>query len=232
MFRAAACRVKPHGMQKRIQRSRAEQRKILRAWQKSNRSAVEFGKHHGISASALWSWQRREKQSGQTEFVEVKVRDEIALSGEPRYELVLKNGRRLLFCSKSDRRECLRVGKLSGWLMLTLPTKVRVFVAVNPVDMRKQFDGLAKVVREALDADPETGHLYVFANRRRHLLKILFFDQQGYCILAKRLESGTFPIPKQDQEHDRDQSRGFGETSSRKNNRNQEFRKGENVGHA
>ncbi len=84
--------------------------------------------------------------------------------------------------------------------MLTLPSKVRVFVAVKPVDMRKQFDGLANVVREALDEDPETGHLYVFANRRRHLRKILFFDQQGYCILAKRLESGTFPIPKQDQE--------------------------------
>ncbi len=102
-------------MQKRIQRSRAEPRKILRAWQKSNRSAVEFGKHHGISASALWSWQRREKQSGQTEFVEVKVRDEIALSGETRYELVLKNGRRLLFCSKSDRENvCEWANSLDG----------------------------------------------------------------------------------------------------------------------
>ena len=91
------------------------------------------------------------------------------------------------------------MGRCIGRVMLTLPAPVRIFVAVSPVDMRKQFDGLANLVRDALGEDPEKGHLYVFANRRRHLIKILFFDQQGYCILAKRLESGTFPMPQKGQ---------------------------------
>ena len=78
--------------------------------------------------------------------------------------------------------------------MLTLPSSVRVFLAVEPVDMRGSFDALAGRVR-AQDMDPQDGHLYVFMNRRRRLMKVLFFDRSGWCILAKRLEAGTFALP-------------------------------------
>ena len=71
---------------------------------------------------------------------------------------------------------------------------VRVYLATAPCDMRKQFDGLATLVREGVGRDPKSGDLYVFRNRRGDMLKALFFDQQGYCLLAKRLCSGTFRV--------------------------------------
>lgn len=79
--------------------------------------------------------------------------------------------------------------------MLSLPHGVRIFVALDPVDMRKSFDGLAAVVREQLNVDPLSGHLVVFRNRRGHLLKILYFDRMGFTIIYRRLEQGTFQLP-------------------------------------
>lgn len=80
--------------------------------------------------------------------------------------------------------------------MLTLPPSIRVFIGLEPVDMRRSFDGLAAQVRQRLARDPTDGHLYCFVNRRRSLMKVLFFDRTGWCILYKRLEEGTFELPK------------------------------------
>jgi len=80
--------------------------------------------------------------------------------------------------------------------MLSFPSSVRVFLAVDPVDMRKSFNGLYGVVREQLKRDPQEGGLYVFSNRRRDRLKILFWDGSGLWVLAKRLEQGRFSWPK------------------------------------
>ena len=60
--------------------------------------------------------------------------------------------------------------------------------------MRGSFDALAGQVRR-LSLDPQDGHLYVFTNARKTLMKVLFFDRSGWCVLAKRLEQGTFHIP-------------------------------------
>jgi len=78
--------------------------------------------------------------------------------------------------------------------VLTLAPSVRVFVATEPVDMRGSFDALAGIVRK-LGLDPLDGHLYVLLSRRRHLAKVLWFDQTGWCLLSKRLERGTFQLP-------------------------------------
>ncbi len=69
---------------------------------------------------------------------------------------------------------------------------VRVFAYAGPCDMRKQMDGLSTIVREQLTRDPECGDLYLFRNRRGDLIKILFYDHGGYCLLSKRLSKGTF----------------------------------------
>ena len=79
--------------------------------------------------------------------------------------------------------------------MLSLPPAVRLFVARDPVDMRKAFDGLAALVRETLREDPYSGHLYVFLNRRKDRIKVLWWDRSGYALLCKRLEQGTFALP-------------------------------------
>ena len=76
--------------------------------------------------------------------------------------------------------------------MLTLPPSVRVYVATAPCDMRKQFDGLAAMVREGLREDPRSGHLFVAFNRRADQVRILFWDRSGYCLVSKRLERGRF----------------------------------------
>ncbi len=78
--------------------------------------------------------------------------------------------------------------------MLSLPPSVRVFAARGPTDMRKSFDTLAAVVCDVVDEDPQSGHLFVFVNRARNRVKILWWDRSGYCLLAKRLEHGQFRI--------------------------------------
>ena len=71
---------------------------------------------------------------------------------------------------------------------------VRVFAYAGPCDMRKQMDGLSTLVREQLARDPEGGDLYLFRNRRGDMVKILFYDHGGFCLLAKRLAKGRFRL--------------------------------------
>jgi transposase len=78
--------------------------------------------------------------------------------------------------------------------VLTLPASIRVFLALDAVDMRGSFDALAGSVRR-LGLDPVDGHLYVFLNRRRTMMKILFFERNGWCLFCKRLERGTYQLP-------------------------------------
>jgi transposase len=83
--------------------------------------------------------------------------------------------------------------------VLKLPTDVRVYIALEPCDMRRQMDGLAGLVRSAMERDPESGDLYLFTNRRGDMLKALFCDRHGYCMLVKRLARGRFRVRIADQ---------------------------------
>lgn len=80
--------------------------------------------------------------------------------------------------------------------MLSIPPTMRVFVAVKPTDMRKSFNGLVNAARSVIARDPLSGHLFVFFNRRRTMMKSIFWDRGGYCLIAKRLEKGTFVLPE------------------------------------
>jgi transposase len=79
--------------------------------------------------------------------------------------------------------------------MFGLSPAVRVYLATAPADMRKSFDGLAALAKGALQLDPFSGHLFVFANRRRDRIKVLYWDRDGFAVWAKRLERGTYKIP-------------------------------------
>jgi transposase len=78
--------------------------------------------------------------------------------------------------------------------MLSLPLS-RILVCTRHADLRKSFDGLAQLVREFLGADPLSGHLFVFRNKRGDRVKLLYWDSDGLAIWYKRLEQGTFRFP-------------------------------------
>jgi len=79
--------------------------------------------------------------------------------------------------------------------MLSLPASTRIFVYTGVTDMRRSFDRLAQMVEEHLEQNPESGHLYLFFNRRRDCVKLLLWEGDGFVIFYKRLESGTFAVP-------------------------------------
>jgi transposase len=75
-----------------------------------------------------------------------------------------------------------------------MPMGVKVFLAVEPVDLRASFYRLTATVRVTHGGNPQNGHLYVFVGKGRNLVKILFWDRSGYCVFAKRLEKARFKV--------------------------------------
>jgi transposase len=81
--------------------------------------------------------------------------------------------------------------------MLVIPRAVRVYVATEPVSLRRSFEGLSNEVRAVLARDPLSGHVFVFLNRRRNQVKLLVWTRGGYTIVHKRLERGKFVFAAQ-----------------------------------
>ena len=79
--------------------------------------------------------------------------------------------------------------------MLSFPPAVQIWLATAPTDLRKSFDTLAEVVRQHLQRDPLSGHVFVFRNKRSDRVKLLYWDEDGFVIVYKRLEAGTFHFP-------------------------------------
>lgn len=79
--------------------------------------------------------------------------------------------------------------------MIGFPAGVRVHLALDPQDMRQSFNGLAATATSIVAQGLESGAIFVFTNKRRNRLKILYYDRTGICVLAKRLEKGTFSWP-------------------------------------
>jgi transposase len=81
--------------------------------------------------------------------------------------------------------------------MLLLPRAVRVYIATAPTNLRKSFEGLSNEIRATLSMDPLSGHVFLFLNRRKTMVKLLLWTRGGFTIVHKRLESGTFTFPRQ-----------------------------------
>jgi transposase len=79
--------------------------------------------------------------------------------------------------------------------VLNFPPTVRIWLAADPVDMRKSFRGLSGLVRERFEADPLSGHVFCLVNRRRTMMKLLLYDRTGFVILYKKLSRGRFQMP-------------------------------------
>lgn len=82
--------------------------------------------------------------------------------------------------------------------MLSLSPSIQVFMAIEPVDLRKGFDGLSAVVETVFERRVLDGHLFLFLNRRRDRIKLLWWDRDGLALFYKRLERGTYEVPRHD----------------------------------
>jgi transposase len=80
--------------------------------------------------------------------------------------------------------------------MISPGSATRIFLAAGHTDMRRGYDGLADLVRHRLQAEPLSGHWFVFCNRRRNRIKILYWDGSGLWVCSKRLEKGTYSWPE------------------------------------
>jgi len=80
--------------------------------------------------------------------------------------------------------------------MLALTGATRIYLYRGAADMRKSFDGLSGLIRSEVGGDPLSGALFVFCNRRRTMVKLLYWDRDGLALWYKRLEKGTFRLPK------------------------------------
>jgi transposase len=83
--------------------------------------------------------------------------------------------------------------------MITPPTGAQIWIAAGVTDLRRGFTGLSAMVQTTLEADPFCGHVFVFRGRRGGLIKLLWWDGDGLCLFAKRLERGRFVWPQADQ---------------------------------
>ena len=70
----------------------------------------------------------------------------------------------------------------------------RIWLRTEPTDMRKSYNGLSALVKSHLEQDPLSGHYFVFVNRRKTMMKVLYFEPTGYCVWSKRLEQGQFQV--------------------------------------
>jgi transposase len=82
--------------------------------------------------------------------------------------------------------------------MFSIGSATRVYVAAGSTDMRKSFEGLFGLVRDRLECDPLSGHVFLFSNAQRNRLKLIFWDGSGLWVCAKRLEKGRFHWPEID----------------------------------
>ena len=80
--------------------------------------------------------------------------------------------------------------------MMFFPGNTRVYLAAGSTDMRKSINGLSIMVADHLEMDPLSGHLFVFCNRRRNMVKVLYWDRNGFCLWHKRLEKHYFTWPE------------------------------------
>jgi len=76
--------------------------------------------------------------------------------------------------------------------MISVSPKHRIFLSIQPIDFRKGIDGIKKVCQNQFQLDPMSGHYFIFRNKRRTDIKILYYDSQGFCLFQKRLSAGGF----------------------------------------
>ncbi len=186
-----------------------QMRRVLAGWQRSGLTLREFGEKRGIPLSTLSWWRRVFRYAGDEDGNGAAVENAVVFTEVPPPASVPKDTSG--FGDRPAQRACCAgaggsryrhaaagaPGPADG--MLTLPASVRVFVARGATDLRRSFDRLSAQVQEVLRQDPLSGHVFVFFNRQRNRVKMLVWERDGFWLLYKRLEAGTFAALERDE---------------------------------
>ena len=200
------------GPERRRRWSLEEKLRILAQSVAPGSSASLVCRLHGISSGQLYTWRRRFRTGELTGFAPVRLAppvEQLALAAAPVDPVPTlgtrsadrrdNRGRAALGGEAAAQRRGRRGGiapSFVGAVVIGIPGNVRVYLACGVTDMRKGFDGLAARVQMTLQLDPHGGGLFVFRGRRGDLIKVLWWDGQGLCLFAKRLERGRFLWPQ------------------------------------
>lgn len=201
-FRASARSTKVARMGAR--RTRQEWSGVVEELEASGDSVQRFCAKHRIRVSTLKSWRwrlRRERSSTDlatpgVRLLPVDVGDVAPLRPMSLSLVVAIFGRRAARRGGDRRRVRGRARLGAALAMLTLPSSVRVYLAAEPVDLRRGHDGLVAIVRSEWKLNPFAGHLSVVFGRRLDGVKILVWDDNGFVLYYKRLSQGRFRMPK------------------------------------
>jgi transposase len=201
-------------------RSWSSAEKVRLVGEVAERGVAEVARRYEVCRSLLYRWRRqmpRGELATTAGFVPVRIVPEVsavretkeeppAASAAPqntlasevslgRVEIVLGRAR-AAGCGADRSGGAGAAGGGPRSSMITVPAGVWVYLALGATDMRKGFDGLSLRAQEVLREDPFSGHLFVFRGKRGDLIKVLYWDGQGLCMFAKRLERGRFIWPQ------------------------------------
>jgi transposase len=185
--------------------NKAEQRRelwhqLISQQETSGESIRAFCRGRGLKEHDFYGWrQRLRKQSAPVRFALVETKPAEQTVCTHRTDV----GQRRPAADSSRCRDAeVGTGGTAGTDVIHLPASVRVYLCTSPCDMRRSFDGLHALVTGAMKLDAFAGHLFLFANRRKDRVKILYWDRDGFAVWAKRLEEGTYAMPfGEEQEH-------------------------------
>jgi transposase len=198
---------------KRQYRSVEEKRRIVEEALAEGASVALVARAHGVNANLVFNWRKlyragRLGSSSGAKLLPVRV---AAASSAP-LATALRGPEGLLpsspggdshptaACASTGGRQCRSafvagvVGVPAG--MISLPSNTQIWIAAGVTDLRRGFMGLSALVQSKLEQSPMSGHVFLFRGRRGDLIKVLWFDGDGWCLLAKRLERGRFVWPQ------------------------------------
>ena len=196
----------------------AEKRRIVEETLEPDASVARVARAHGVNANQVFHWRRQYRQGllgeGKAETVklfpvqvtEATVSRRTTVGGKPREQRRSRrthvrarfrwNFRRDIFASRAVwmRKHCGGAGEVAG--MIGLAAGTQIWIVAGVTDMRRGFVGLSGMVQTALEQNPFSGHVFVFRGKRGDLIKMLWWDGDGLCLFAKRLERGRFLWPQ------------------------------------
>jgi transposase len=201
---------------KRRMRSKLERGQVVEeTMQLGAPSVAVIARAHGVNANQVFNWRklyhagRLNDKAHATELLPVQIsgasRPEYPLPERPAIAPVFSGsihievGRARIRVEGSVNPENLRMVLEPTRPVISLPSNTSIWIAAGVTDMRRGFTGLSAAAQTVLEQNPYSGHVFVFRGRRGDLVKVLWWDGDGLCLFAKRLERGRFVWPQADQ---------------------------------